>query len=192
MTKVENASDLFTIGDYNFGIIGDDAVGIDYLAQATGVAPSLVKGWKISLACGVMLTVAAYDHEYPIGRANVLWDETQIAPVDRVLRGRPFVFDVYVGRDQRRNGVARTLMQACEGLVKQRNPNEELMGLTVEPDNLAAISLYHTLGYRQELMGCREVVKNSWPELQPDGTVADVCRDVMLMTKQLATVSPGA
>jgi GNAT superfamily N-acetyltransferase len=79
------------------------------------------------------------DHE-PRGWALIAWDGKSSAPT------YPDIFDLYVHRDWRGQGIGQQILHACEQIV--RNAGHSKIGLAVNPDlNPRAYRFYQRLGY---------------------------------------------
>jgi predicted GNAT family acetyltransferase len=80
--------------------------------------------------------LVAWEGEQPVGHAHVDWRTDP-----------PEVQNVYVAEDHRRRGIATTLSEAAEELVRAHGHTE--IALDVDVENDAARALYQRLGYRE-------------------------------------------
>lgn len=62
---------------------------------------------------------------------------------------RPYLSDLCILRDWRRKGIATTLVQKCEFLVREKMQKDELY-IRVEQTNQAAITMYNNLQYNRQ------------------------------------------
>jgi len=66
---------------------------------------------------------------------------------------RPYLSDLCVHPNFRKQGVAYALVRQCQNFVKQQMENstkEKCLYIRVEEDNIGAVRLYENLGYEQE------------------------------------------
>lgn len=64
------------------------------------------------------------------------------------IAGGLYLSRMAVAEGARRRGVARALLSAADECVRQRG--EDVVYLHVEPDNVAAVGLYESCGYRKK------------------------------------------
>ncbi|KAL7469566.1 hypothetical protein ACHAXS_009826 [Conticribra weissflogii] len=88
---------------------------------------------------GTVLGFAEVD-AYPSKKSNT---------VDNI--NRPYMYNLAVDKRWKRKGIARALIRECEKFVRDRHiwRTEMILFLKVRKDNIAAISLYESMGYRE-------------------------------------------
>jgi len=106
----------------------------------------------------------AWKGTIPVAHVLAKWKGSKREAIASILDQCPEIEGMYVMDDYRRQGIARQLMQKAIILTVQQGYSQ--LGLAVRSDNIPAISLYESLGFKD--LGIDEYVI-SWPYINKEG-----------------------
>ena len=109
---------------------------------------------------GNYVWLIAWENKKPIANLQVMFKGSHSKEVRGKLKDCPHLASLYVKEDCRKKGIAKTMMNFAENLLKQKGFTQ--IGLAVEHGNKFLLSLYKKLSYEDWEKG---IVIDSWNEI---------------------------